>query len=96
MKLLKVRKAAEQKRLQARHRNTVEAHVQVLEKEAVLLLDQDPDNTGPMLSLYPSLVNLMKDKLKEGWELDSFSVEINDFGLGNFRGSWPWQDEIRL
>ena len=81
-----VLKAAEQKRLQARHRNTVEAHVQVLEKEAVLLLDKDPDNTGPMLSLYPSLVNLMKDKLKEGWELDSFSVEINDFGLGNFRG----------
>ena len=81
-----VLKAAEQKRLQARHRNTVEAHVQVLEKEAALLLDKDPDNTGPMLSQYPSLVDYMKDKLKEGWELDDFSVEINDFGLGNFRG----------
>jgi hypothetical protein len=81
-----VLKAAEQKRLQARHRNSVEAHVQVLEKEAALLLDKDPDNTGPMLSQYPSLVSYMKDKLKEGWELDEFSVEINDFGLGNFRG----------
>ncbi|MDB4846902.1 hypothetical protein OAI02_00215 [Candidatus Pseudothioglobus singularis] len=79
-------KAAEQKRLQARHRNAVEAHIQVVEKEAALLLDKDPENTGPMLSLYPSLDNYMKDKLKEGWELDSFSVEISDFGLGNFRG----------
>ena len=81
-----VLKAAEQKRLQARHRNAVEAHIQVVEKEAALLLDKDPENTGPMLSLYPSLDNYMKDKLKEGWELDSFSVEISDFGLGNFRG----------
>ena len=79
-------KAAEQKRLQARHRNAVEAHIQVVEKEAALLLDKDPENTGPLLSLYPSLDNYMKEKLKEGWELDSFSVEISDFGLGNFRG----------
>ena len=72
--------------MQARHRNAVEAHIQVVEKEAALLLDKDPENTGPMLSLYPSLDNYMKEKLKEGWELDSFSVEISDFGLGNFRG----------
>ena len=83
-----VLKAAEQKRLQARHRNTVEAHVQLIEKEAALLLDKDPDNTGPMLSQYPDLVDYMKDKLKEGWELDNFSVEINDFGLGKYRSRY--------
>ena len=30
----------------------------------------------------------MKDKLKEGWELDNFSVEINDFGLGKYRSRY--------
>jgi len=80
-----VLKVAEQKRLQARNRNTVEAHVQLIEKEAKLLLDKDPSNTGSILSLYPSLVDFMNKKLKEGWELDNFSVEINDYGLGSFR-----------
>ena len=80
-----VLKVAEQKRLQARNRNDVEAHVQLIEKEAKLLLDKDPSNTGPVLSLYPSLVDFMNKKLKEGWELDNFSVEINDYGLGSFR-----------
>jgi hypothetical protein len=86
-------KAEEQKRLQARHRNTVEAHVQLLEKEVALLLDKDSNKTikehmalvGPMLSQYPSLVGFIEDQFKEGWELDRFSVEINDYGLGNFR-----------
>ena len=35
-----VLKAEEQKQLQKRHRNTVKAHVQTLEKEAKLLLDK--------------------------------------------------------
>ena len=88
-----VLKVAEQKRLQARHRNTVEAHVQLIEKEAKLLLDKDPSNTikehmalvGPLLSKYPNLINYIEDQFKESWELVSFSVEINDFGLGSYR-----------
>jgi len=80
-----VLKAEQQKQLQKRNRNIVKSHLQSIEKEAVLLLDKDPDNTGPMLSLYPSLVDFMNDKLKEGWELSSFNVEINDYGLSNYR-----------
>ena len=88
-----VLKAEQQKQLQKRNRTIVKSHLQLIEKEAVLLLDKDPYNTikehmalvGPILSLYPSLVGFIEDQLKEGWELDKFSVEINDYGLGNFR-----------
>ena len=88
-------KAQEQIRLQARHRNTVEAHIQLLEKEVKLLLDKDPEYTinehmdlvGPIMSLYPGLVNYIKNKFKESWELSKLeSVKINDFGLGSYRG----------
>ena len=86
-------KAAQQKQLQATWRNVVEAHTQVLEKEVAQLLDKDPNNTikehmalvGPRMSQYPTLVDSIEGKLKEGWELVSLSIEINDFGLGKYR-----------
>ena len=86
-------KAAQQKQLQATWRNVVEAHTQVLEKEVAQLLDKNPNNTikehmalvGPRMSQYPSLVDSIEGKLKEGWELVSLSIEINDFGLGKYR-----------
>ena len=79
-------KAEEQKRLRNLHRNVVEAHIQVVEKEAKLLFDKYPNNDGPMLTSYPQLVSLMETKLKEKWELDEFNVEINDYGLSTYRG----------
>ena len=78
-------KAEEQKQLQKRNRNIVESHLQLIEKETALLLDKEPDNTGPILNLYPSLVGFVEDQFKEGWELQSFNVEINDYGLSNYR-----------
>jgi hypothetical protein len=78
-------KAEQQKELRKRNRNIVKAHVQIVRKEANLLLDKDPSNTGEMLSLYPELISFMERKLKESWELDTLSVEINDYGLGNYR-----------
>jgi len=78
-------KAEQQAELRNRNRNIVKAHVQLVKKEASLLLDKDPNNTGEMLSLYPELISFMDRKLKESWELDMFSVEINDYGLGNYR-----------
>ena len=80
-----VLKAEQQKELQKRNRNIVKSHLQLIKKEAVLLLDKDPDNTGPMMSLYPSLLGFIEDQFKEGWELSSFNVEINDYGLSNYR-----------
>jgi len=78
-------KAEQQAELRNRNRNIVKAHVQLVRKEASLLLDKDPSNTGEMLSLYPELISFVEKKLKESWELDMFSVEINDYGLGNYR-----------
>jgi hypothetical protein len=78
-------KAEQQKELRKRYKNVTKAHLQKIEKEAKLLLDNDPENTGEILSLYPSLVSFMEKKLKESWELDKFSIEINDYGLGNYR-----------
>ena len=88
-----VLKAEQQKQLQKRNRNIVKSHLQLIEKEAVLLLDKDPENTikehmalvGPILSLYPSLVGFIEDQFKEGWEFSSSNVVINDYGLGNYR-----------
>ena len=86
-------KAEQQKELRKRYRNVIEAHLQKIEKETALLLDKDTNNTikehmalvGPMLSLYPSLLGFIEDRFKESWELDKFSIEINDYGLGNYR-----------
>ena len=80
-----VAKKEEQKRLRKLNRNIVKSHVQFVSKEAKLWLDDDSENTGEMLNLYPELVKFMNKKLKERWKLDSFEVIINDYGLSNFR-----------
>ena len=38
-----------------------------------------------MLKLYPELTSFMKRKLKENWKLEKFSVEIDDYGLSDYR-----------
>ena len=81
-----VLKKKQQEELRKLHNNIVKAHIQRMEKEAKLLLDEDPKNTGEILSHYPDLVDFMKQKLKEKWELSNSSVEINDYGDGNYAG----------
>ena len=78
-------KKEQQERLRKLNRNIVKAHVQTVRKEANLLLDKDSSNTGEMLSLYPELIIFMEKKLKESWELEKLSVEINDYGLSDYR-----------
>ena len=80
-----VLKKEQQERLRKLNRNIVKAHVQLVEREAKLWLDQDPSNTGDMLSLYPELTTFMRQKLKESWELDKLNVEINDYGFSVYR-----------
>jgi len=78
-------KKEQQDRLRKLNRNIVKSHVQLVKKEAALWLDEDPENTGKMLSLYPSLESFIKKKLKESWELDKLDTEISDYGLSDFR-----------
>ena len=79
-------KKEQQERLRNLNRNIVESHVQLVTKEAELWLDEDPEDTGEMLSLYPNLLSFIEKKWKESWELDKFDVYINDYGLSNYRG----------
>ena len=78
-------KKEQQERLRNLNRNIVESHVQLVTKEAELWLDEDPEDTGEMLSLYPNLLSFIEKKWKESWELDKFDVDINDYGLSNYR-----------
>ena len=78
-------KKEQQDRLRKLNRNIVKSHVLFVKKEATLWLDEDPENTGEMLKLYPELTSFMKRKLKENWRLEKFSVEIDDYGLSDYR-----------
>ena len=78
-------KKEQQDRLRKLNRNIVKSHVLFVKKEATLWLDEDPENTGEMLKLYPELTSFMKRKLKENWKLEKFSVEIDDYGLSDYR-----------